>query len=353
MKVAFADHGAGSGTRLFALLAALLFSGCASPPYQPSTPETIRNDLPLILNRTEGVTELLDGTVVGSEIVAVGDGGTILRSTDSAKTWQKSEVSAQSTLTGVSFAADSRHGWVVGHDALILASADSGQTWQKQWQGANQAAWFLDVCALDEHRVIAVGKNGLYMETSDGGVTWSQRKLIDQDSHLNRISRGPSGTLYIAGEHGTALRSTDDGVTWIQLPSPTDNMLYGILPLDAGTLLAYGGSMSGNIYRSDDNGQTWFTLALVRRNLLLKTAMILGDGSILLAGLSGDWRDDGFRGFFVSHDGGHSFEPWKLGRPVARGKSPSATDNLIELLQAPDGSFVAFGPEGATILGQR
>jgi photosystem II stability/assembly factor-like uncharacterized protein len=342
MRVAEAHRVAGSRrAQFFVSLSALAFAGCAST--QPYNYEAIRQDLPLILNRTEGVTELLDGTVVGSEIVSVGDGGTILYSTDSAKTWQKSDVPVQSTLTGVSFASDTQHGWAVGHAALILASTDGGLKWQKQWEGANQAAWFLAVCALDEHRVIAVGTNGLYVETSDGGATWTQRKVVDRDFHLNRISRGPSGTLYIAGEHGTALRSTDNGVTWDRLPLPGDKTLYGILPLGRRSLLAYGGSMSGEIYRSNDDGQTWSAIILARK-LLLKTAMIMSDGSILLAGTSGDWRNDPFHGFFLSRDGGHSFEPWKLAAPSV---------NLIELLQAPDGSFVAFGPEGATILGPK
>ena len=329
----------------------LLAASCATSPPPTSTVETLREDLPLVLNRHEGITELLDGVVVGSEIVAVGDGGAIIHSTDSGKTWEKSEVAAQSTLFGVSFAGDAEHGWAVGREGLILASVDGGLTWQKQWQSENRSDWFLDVLSLDQNRVIAIGKNGLYVETSDGGARWTRRSVIDRDSHLNRISRGPSGTLYLAGEHGTVLRSRDEGVAWVQLPSPMDTTLYGILPLDPHTLLAYGGSTAGSIYRSEDNGETWAAIRLVRRGLMVKTGMVTRDGSVLLLGLAGGWREES-RDSFVSRDGGHSFGPWKLAMKSGKDYTQnSPTTNLIELLEAPDGSFVAFGPEGATILG--
>ncbi|MEO6876181.1 MAG: YCF48-related protein [Opitutaceae bacterium] len=338
-----------AGARLlFSLLSAVLFSGCVSS-LPSSTPEqALRDDLPFHLRHPDSVTELLAATVVRADIVAVGEGGTIIRSSDSAQTWQKSVVPVSSTLTSVSFALDALHGWAVGHDAVILATADGGETWHQQWQGENSATWLLDVYAVDEHRVIAVGKNGLYVETSDGGSTWTERKLLARDTHLNRISRGPSGTLYLAGEHGTGLRSLDAGLTWTALSSPSPETLYGILPLGPKALLAYGGSMAGDVYRSENDGRTWSALHLTRQ-ILIKTGLIMRDGSILLAGESGDWRPDKFNGYFLSRDGGHTFGPWKV--VPARQHDAINRSPLIGLLQAPDGSIVSFGPTGATILG--
>jgi LPS export ABC transporter protein LptC len=51
---------------------------------------------------------LLDGAVVGSDIVAVGERGTILRSADSGRSWVAAAVPTRTTLTGVSFAPDGR-----------------------------------------------------------------------------------------------------------------------------------------------------------------------------------------------------------------------------------------------------
>lgn len=272
---------------------------------------------------------LLDGAVAGAATVVVGERGTILRSVDSARTWNAATAPTAATLTGVTFAPDARHGWAVGHDALILVTTDGGQTWQKQWQGENLNDSLLDVLALDESHVIAVGAFGLYLSTSDGGRTWTPRRILDSDYHLNRLSRGPSGTLYLAGEHGTLLRSTDRGANWVPIDSPYDGSFYGILPLGERILLAYG--LRGRLYRSDDDGETWQALANDQR-VLLAAAVRLPGGAIVIAGQA--------RTFLVSRDQAATFTPWAAALPTA----------VAELLTLPDGTLLALGEAGATTL---
>src|SRR5579859_3734540 len=74
---------------------------------------------------------LLDAIAVGPDIVAVGERGTILRSTDAGQSWRSATLPASATLTAVNFAPDAHHGWAVGHDALILTTGDGGHVWQK------------------------------------------------------------------------------------------------------------------------------------------------------------------------------------------------------------------------------
>jgi photosystem II stability/assembly factor-like uncharacterized protein len=268
---------------------------------------------------------LLDAALAGSDIVCVGEHGAILRSTDSGKSWVAADSPATATLTGVSFAPDSLHGWAVGHDALVLATSDGGRSWLKQWQGQSLEASLLDVCSLDSQRVVAVGAYGLCLITKDGGKTWSQRKVLDEDMHLNRITRGPTGTLYIAGERGTLLRSRDDGATWARIDSPYDGSFYGILPLGPRQLLAYG--LRGRVFRSSDDGETW-NATPIDQPMLLATAVRTRSGAILLAGQS--------RALYASSDGVMPFTPWHT----------EFTDAVAELLEAPDGTLLAFGEAG-------
>lgn len=279
-------------------------------------------------------TLLLDGALAGTDVIAVGDRGTILYSTDQAATWQRAATPTRATLTGVSFApAPSprpvRLGWAVGHDATILASSDAGRTWVRQFQGENLQESFLDVLALDEQRAIAVGAYGLYLTTGDGGRTWVRRKIRDEDSHLNRISRGPAGTLYLAGEAGTLLRSADDGATWAPIRTPYEGSFYGILPLEDRTLIAHG--LRGHIYRSIDDGATWQEVPSPRP-VLLAAGLQLNSKHLLLAGQA--------RTLLISRD---------------RGKTFAASDRalataLAELLELPNGRFLALGEAGATVL---
>lgn len=268
---------------------------------------------------------LLDAVTAGSAVVCVGEQGAILRSTDGGGTWTPSASGTGATLTGVSFASDGRHGWAVGHDALILATTDGGTIWQRQWQGPNLEASLLDILALDANRVLAVGAYGLCLVTGDGGHTWHERKVIDEDMHLNRLSRGPTGTLYLAGERGTLLRSRDEGAAWDRIDAPYDGSFYGILPLDARKLIAYG--LRGRVFFSADDGDTW-TAAPVDRPMLLATAVRMADGGVLLAGQARAWYGS------------------RTGEPPFVALAPAATSAVAELLRLPDGRVLAFGDAG-------
>lgn len=276
---------------------------------------------------------LLDAALAGAEAIAVGERGTILRSSDHAATWHAVPAPTRATLTAIAFApsraATPRVGWAVGHDALILATTDSGRTWTKQFQGQNLEDSFLDVIALDDQHAIAVGAYGLFVATHDGGKTWIPRKLSDEDYHFNRIAAGPTGTLYLAGERGTLLRSTDRGAQWSPIHTGYEGSFYGILPLDARTLLAYG--LRGHVFRSTDDGETW-TAIPTPAPAFLATAATRSENQILLAGQS--------RALFVSRDGGVSF---------TAAPAPPATA-ISELLPLPNGTLLAVGEAGTTQL---
>lgn len=272
---------------------------------------------------------LLDGTVAGRTIVVVGERGAIFRSPDNALTWQAAVSRETATLTGVAFAPDGTHGWAVGHDALILTTSDAGRTWQKQWQGESLADSFLDVLALDAQRVIAVGAYGLCLASTDGGKSWVRRKVLDEDYHFNRLSRGPTGTLYLAGEHGTLLRSTDSGATWGRIPAAYDGSFYGIVALDAHTLLAHG--LRGHVFRSLDDGATW-TLVATPQPVLLATAIQLKSNVVLFGGHA--------RAVLLSRDNGTTVTAWNTSLATA----------VAEFLEIPDGRILALGEAGATLL---
>ena len=273
-------------------------------------------------------TLLLDAQAFGHTIVAVGASGHIIRSTDSGATWQAVPAPTLATLTGVNF-PDEQHGWAVGHDAIIIHTEDGGLTWSKQYQGPDLQASFLDVCFLDAQTGFVVGAYGQFLTTTDGGRTWTTRRIIEDDYFFNRITAGPAGTLYIAGEHGTLLRSTDQGATWSAIRTPYDGSFYGILPLGPQSLLVHG--LRGRVYRSDDDGVTWQLVSTDQR-VLFATSVRLRSGVIVLAGQA--------RWFAVSRDGGQSLAPW----------SPGLTTGVARLIEAPDGTLLAFGEEGVTRL---
>jgi len=273
-------------------------------------------------------TLLLDAQVAGPAIVAVGTNGHILRSADGGATWELGKAPATAVLTGVCFVGD-KLGWAVGHDATILHTEDGGRTWTRQYKGTDLSVSFLDVSFLDAQNGFIAGAYGQFMATTDGGRTWTERRVIDDDYFLNRISVGPTGTLYLAGEHGTLLKSADRGATWVKIPTSYEGSFYGILPLGPATLLAHG--LRGSIYRSEDDGATWEQVPTEQR-VLLATAVRLRSGVIVAAGQA--------RCFLVSRDGGRTFTAW----------NPGLTTSVAELVEEPDGRLLAFGEEGVSHL---
>ena len=307
------------GARLGGLAAAIVAAGLAAAP-------CLGGDSAALAARSL----LLGSQTVGTATFAVGAYGHILRSTDDGRSWQLGAVPTAVTLTEVSF-PDAQHGWAVGHDALILHSEDGGHTWTKQYQGPNPDAPLLSVLFLDRATGFAVGAYGQYLSTADGGRTWSARSIVAEDRHFNRITAGPSGTLYIAGEQGTLLRSRDRGATWQAIESPYDGSFYGVLPLSDTALLAYG--LRGRIYRSENDGADW-SLVPVAPRVLLATAVRLRGGAIVIAGQA--------RIFLVSRDEGRTFTPW----------TTAMTTPVASLVETAGGQLLALGEVGITVLPQ-
>ena len=278
---------------------------------------------------TEPVTTanglLLDATVVQKNIFAVGERGRILRSADSGQTWTTLPSPTRVTLTGISF-ADDQHGWIVGHDGTILHTADGGSTWTQQLN--NPKLSFLDVLALDAKRVWASGSFGTFYSTTNGGTTWTQQKVLAEDLHLNALAASGPDDVFLAGERGTLLRASRNEPVFTSTPTDYDGSFFGTLTLDQ-AVLAFG--LRGHVFRSEDHGTSWQPVPLATPSLIL-AAVKLKSGTIVLAGQA--------RVFYVSKDHGRTFSKWE----------PNFTTAIAALLEAPDGTLLAFGEAGATRL---
>jgi len=291
---------------------------------------------------------LLDGFVIDDLVVAVGERGHILLSSDGGRSWSQARVPTRATLTGVYF-SDRQHGWAVGHDEVILRTEDGGLNWERVYYAPENMWPLLDVWFRDAEHGIAVGAYSSYLVTEDGGRTWNSRDFEPQavavreaaaateeeawyeeedtgyDVHLNAIVPVGDGRLYLAGEAGQIFRSDDGGATWLTLPSPYEGSFYGGLPLGADSLLMFG--LRGNLFRSDDGGSTWTALES-GTDAMLTDAIRLDDGTIVIVGLAGTVA--------LSHDGGTSFRVFQ-----------QADRKGFESVLAVDSTLLLLGEAGA------
>jgi photosystem II stability/assembly factor-like uncharacterized protein len=310
---------------------------------------------------------LLDVGAGGPGLVAVGEMGLMLASADQGRTWTQQPSPSSVMYTGVSF-VDARTGWAVGHDGVIVATTDGGRSWKRQFDGrkANEAVLaaarahlerlnaqagndeagakkkeqaedalgaaqaaidagpstpLFAVRFLDARRGIVAGAFGQLFSTDDAGTSWhyiGDRLDNPEGLHLNGLMLGRDGSLYLAAEAGTVFISRDHGENWTRSQVGYEGHLYGVVPLDENTLLAYG--FKGRVFRSTDRGATWARLPQVGSKTLVQAAV--ADGRVLLLAEDGQ--------LYETRQAGVDFVP--LGLPLALGKFSSFTlagDTLV------------------------
>ncbi len=254
---------------------------------------------------------LLDVVQAGQRLVAVGERGHVLISSD-GRQWEQAEfVPVRATLTRVSFAGGRL--WAVGHDSTIIHSRDMGRTWSLQHFEPEWEKPLLDVHFFDANRGVAVGAYGLFMRTEDAGRNWevvemgelvtsedidweeAARAAMDDDEfgfddfgdddfgddefgsdnegwydaesdfdrgcyeflecHLNAFLDLGDGRQMIAAERGYGFRSEDGGETWEAFRFPYAGSMFGLLPAGPGSILAFG--LRGHVQYSSDFGHSW------------------------------------------------------------------------------------------------
>ncbi len=236
---------------------------------------------------------ILDVARVGNRLVAVGERGLVMTSTDDGRNWQGQRTKVTRTLTGVAF-ADDKVGVAVGHGGSLLRTVDGGASWTPVEVEAVGRDSLLGVTHLEGTVFAAYGAFGLYIESADGGVTWTRRRVggEDFDRHISQVVKvGPE--LLLVGESASLARSTDRGATWEKMESPYRGSFFGALVTAKGTVLVYG--MRGNVFRSTDGMKTWTKVDLGTAAALMG-ARQLDDGTIVLVGGTGVVavsRDDG------------------------------------------------------------
>ncbi len=249
---------------------------------------------------------LLDAVAAGSRLVAVGERGHVLVSTDDGASWNQSKVPTRVMLTAVHM-HDERLGWVVGHDAVILRTVDGGKRWTMVHEAPEEELPLLDVWFRDERRGFAVGAYGYVLVTRDGGDTWTAGTVGEDDFHLNAIVPVPASAadpfqrLYIAAEAGAIYRSDDSGQTWQALSSPYAGSWFGGIALDRDRALLAG--LRGHLFRTADGGESWTGAATGTRATLTGAAR-LSSGTIVVSGLEG--------AVLTSRDEGHTWSARRL-----------------------------------------
>jgi photosystem II stability/assembly factor-like uncharacterized protein len=194
------------------------------------------------------------------EGVAVGDSGLILRTTNGGALWTRVSSGVSDSLRSVSFSG--ANGICGGTSQTILYSTDSGASW-KIGQTGFFGGGFFGAHMLSSTLGFVAGQNSIFQplvgETTDGGVTWTFHNFYfnGNEGSCNDIFFFDENTGLVSGVlwngEGAISRTINSATDWttsiynpaiegVDFPTPEIGFAVG---------------WSGTILNSQDSGVTW------------------------------------------------------------------------------------------------
>jgi hypothetical protein len=188
-----------------------------------------------------------------STAFAVGDEGTILKTTTSGERWSTVASPTTRHLRAV-FAADEPRLLVAGDEGTLLRSLDGGASWKVE--GPHVSRHLRGLC-FREKQIVAVGDEGTVLVCDNG--SWSDAELTTK--HLRAVDVGPNGVLIAVGDDGWIGRREPAPWTgavkrhWAVNTHVTSKDLHGVAALGRGKWAIVGDDYVS--YWSEDDGVSW------------------------------------------------------------------------------------------------
>ena len=250
--------------------------------------------------------------------------------------WAVEETGVDSNLRGISAVPFSAGGgtavtiWATGSNGVVMRSTDSGKTWQRSQIPDTETLDFRGVHALKPEIAYVMssgeGAQSRIYKTTNGGKTWKlQYKgeqesffldalTCDDDNHCVALSDPVDGKFVLLvnvdGEHWTELPRDHMPAAFEQegaFAASNSALCFRRTDIDFGT----GGS-AARVFASHDFGQTW---------TVMDTPILSGNASSGIFSLSCD-------GFVVAAVGGDYRDPHRAERNAAFSPDGGKLGNL-------------------------
>ena len=259
---------------------------------------------------------------VSAKVVWIGgSSGTVLRTLDGGKTWEKRNVpgAEQLDFRGVAaFDANTAIAMSAGEaengQAKIYRTTDGGKNWQLVFQ-TEQKGVFLDGVAFWDERnglVLSDPPDGKWflLRTSDGGRSWRRlapdrlpqmmtNETAFAASNSSLLLQGNSNAWIASGgaTRARVFHSTDRGQSWqvsdTPMPSGESAGIFGLRFLDSKRGIAVGGDHEKekkpiqNVIFTTDGGRNWQKGTATDPIGLMESIVMLREETLLAVGPSG------------------------------------------------------------------
>lgn len=253
----------------------------------------------------------------GDVLVAVGNTGNRMRSTDGGVSWILLSSAGSVWWHDVDVAADGDF-LSVGESGAYGISEDDGATWSSASLGVSTTFYDIDRASSSTGYVVGVGGTAIYyangswfsgtpnvtetlyavQDNGDGtawvvggagrllkalnnGISWTNYGRIGSDN-LWGVYFESASTGWIVGENGTFKKTTDGGVSWsdVDVSGLSTQHLYDIQVV--GDRMVVAGDKL--VIISDDGGETWTTESFVDENITFYAAYVEDESNAWVAG---------------------------------------------------------------------
>ena len=152
--------------------------------------------------------------------------GTILKTTNGGKNWDKMRTNTDTLLSRLSF-PNLQNGWAMGYyNSSIYRTTDAGENWVPLDTITNSSMNDLEM--VDDSIGYACGPDSKIFKTTNGGVTWTSSETPFYISSLNSIDFVSDSIGYCVGKSLYLLKTTNGGESWKYLSMPISSSNFNI-----------------------------------------------------------------------------------------------------------------------------
>lgn len=204
----------------------------------------------------------VDFSRINTEIgVAVGQGGTVIKTTDHGQEWTLTYSNVNIWMNDVQF--DPNYDgvvWAAGMGGVIIMSTNNGDTWTevRPFNSPNHTIRGIAVKPGIPGSVSFVGYAGTFFETNNWGASFTQRFDIPFTMHSIAYPHNfdVTGNGIICGTDGKVWTTSNHGTNWVARNTNRYDYLNDVVFLEDGQTAMICGN-NGTILRSTNWGKNW------------------------------------------------------------------------------------------------
>lgn len=192
----------------------------------------------------------------------------ILNSTPELKnTWHLiSEKNSDQVINKVFF-ANTKIGWMIGHNGVILQSRDGGYTWNKQNSFTNNQ--LREIYFIDQNHGWVSGYKNTLLYTSNSGNEWKQIEVDEDTTKINTdIFFIDNQIGWLLNNAGNLFQTTNAGNSWEEIFVFPNYGWSKLIFFD--DLNGYAMQIIGDeLMKTSDGGKSWESIDLNFPNALM------------------------------------------------------------------------------------